>query len=206
MINFQNLFTAFNITLIIRKSDKNSYPMIANVSAEFVDTRAEILELENGDKVLEFSNNTVEILNVVVTEKETSFGVDRDPSPLKFIFKVIWVLDIAKIVSCNNGDILNCPIIDRGNKNDQELELIVELQDGCEDNDACKCELSASVLSYDQEFVVGKDQHMALSFVVKNNGSEPGYGANIFLLSDVNLPIPIESGKEICQNVLKLNS
>ena len=125
---------------------------------------------------------------------------------MNFKFKVIWVLDIEKIESCNNGDILNCPIIDKGNKNDQELELIVELQDGCEDNDACKCDLSASVLSYDQEFVVGKDQHIALSFVVKNNGSEPGYGANIFLSSDINLPIPIESGKEICQNVQKLNS
>ena len=78
------------------------------------------------------------------------------------------------------------------------IESYGDLQNGCADNNACKCQLSSSINNKIFQVVVGEDQYLKIPFIVKNSGSEPGYGAKFYFETDVDT-IPIPDG---CKKVL----
>ena len=183
--------------------------MIVTVKAD-VDPRANINGMSIGNTLLEkYSKDDINLQKVFTFSPAlTNYGVDGNqidiPKPLEFSFKVLWQLDESEIPECQNDPKnINCPMIDPRSGKEQDLDFYVELKAGCQNNDACKCnlEISNKNPNEDHEIVIGEiNQIIKLSFVIQNTGTEPGYGARLQLYTpQVNLSVPLESGKEICE-------
>ena len=191
------LFTAFSFEFNIKPKDTIDYPMIAEVSITFDKANAACDKCK--ETKLEFKENKKQSINLTVSQKNgiENWGVGQSNTAIEFTFKVNWKVDEEKISDCPH-DTLKCPMVDTLDET-EETELIVDLQNGCADNNACKCQLSSNINNKIFQVVVGEDQYLKIPFIVKNSGSEPGYGAKFYFETEDVDTIPIPDG---CKKVL----
>ena len=83
-----------------------------------------------------------------------------------------------------------------------KLEIL--LQSGCNDNEKCQCELSGTYSSTSEEsfsIVVGANQMiLVMNFVIKNDGTEPGYKAKVGFVTRGGIELPNPNENENCFN------
>ena len=187
------LFTAFTFEFNIKPKDIIDYPMIAEVSIKFDDANAVCDKCKKTNLKFVEKQNKKQSISLDVKQKNgiENWGIGQSNTAIEFTFKVNWKVDEENISECPQ-DTLKCPMVDTQDKT-EEAELIVDLQNGCADNKACKCQLSSSINSKIFQIVVGIDQYLKIPFIVKNSGTEPGYDAKFYFETD-NDTISIPDG------------
>ena len=85
---------------------------------------------------------------------------------------------------------LDCLIIDPRSTSEETLDLEIPIKTGCNDSNACQCNLFAIEPPKNLIRYVGENKPFVIKIDIKNSGIEPGYGAKMHIQLDKHLPTP----------------
>ena len=128
--------------------------------------------------------------------------LDDQPPPIKINAQVTF-----DDINCqSSGSKLECPMLSPNVNLDCyycKLETMIELNTGCEDKNACKCNLNFILDKQPgSKVIVAKTKNIDLAFNVTNQGTEPAFGATIVFASKVDFRT-IQGPRGLCSDLKK---
>ena len=177
----------------IPKVDARVKDVFVTVEIESIDERIQWTNSQETGRVkivkpTTFQRNTWSTTNVPLSFQavEDRFGIsDQDtdePNPMHLKVKGHF-----EVNDCPQGtSLIQCPMLSPYVLGSHyELHPKIDLQTGCQNKDACQCDLQFKLMptSQSREIIVGQKKTIKLSFEVHYRGTEPSYGAKIVFWS-----------------------